>query len=84
MVRVAFQLIRLDARRNPQAYSKPATGVLDYAGRLCRYYPHHMYFLLVSLSNALSSGYSAVQWRDQLDTVGRDRMIHKRKFSLRR
>lgn len=80
LLRVSFQLIRLDARKQPDTYKKhPPSAMLDLAIRLRSQGWHAFYRLVVSAAKCHQMGYSLVTWRDGLDWPQRDRALHKQR-----
>ena len=85
MARVAFQYIRLAARRNPAPFQHHApTAILDLANRDRKTLAGGIYWSLVSAAKWHAQGISLHTWRDQLTLADRDRALHKRRPPSRR
>lgn len=84
LVRVSYQLVRLDVARNPSAYTHPPTGVQDLADRLRWQGFTTIYWTLSSAARWLACDLTMRHWRDELSFADRERAIHKRKPPRRR
>jgi hypothetical protein len=84
LLRVAFQLIRLDARRFPLSYKEqPLTTMLDLAERLRANGVGGFYFHIVSAAKCHQQGIPLHCWRDDLTWPQRDRALHKQRPTRR-
>jgi len=82
--RVAFQFMRLDARRNPAPYKQHApSAILSLAMSLRRDVPAWLYWSLVSMSKHVQMGMGPVYWRDNLSARERIRAINKARVPRR-
>jgi len=85
LLRVAFQLIRLDAKRFPHSYkADPLNTMLDLADRLRANGVGGFYFHIVSAAKCHHAGIPLHSWRDDLTWPQRDRAIHKQRPIARR
>jgi hypothetical protein len=75
--RVAFRLIQIDQRRNPDLYRHPPTGMAGLAAQLRRLGFGVFYTTIISAAKCQQAGYRLVVWRDELSVRQRDRAIHK-------
>jgi len=79
IARVAFQYIRLAARRNPAPFKHHApTAILDLANKDRKTLAGGIYWALVSAAKWHAQGIGLVSWRDDLSLADRDRALHKR------
>lgn len=80
LLRVCFQLIRLDAKRFPLSYkTQPLISMLDLADRLSLGGIRGFQFMIVSAAKCHQQGIPLTAWRDDLTWPQRDRALHKQR-----